>query len=80
MAISRKMQMHEDPFVFEPSTGILKILTKYDIKVTWNNGNLCSIMDCATPNVAMMGRKKTSDSLLMLRNVTISTYPVVWSM
>ena len=31
VAISSKMQMHEDPFFFEPS--ILNIRTKYDITV-----------------------------------------------
>ena len=74
MAILSKMQMHEDPFFFEPPS-ILNIHTKYDIKV--ERRQLAFNYGMRNPRSGEDG-KEENDGMLILRIVTVK-YPVVWS-
>ena len=74
LAISSKMQMHEDPFFFEPS--ILNIRTKYDITV--EQLQLAFNYGMCNPESGDDG-KEENDGMLVLRIVTVK-HPVAWSM
>ena len=74
LAISSKMQMHEDPFFFEPS--ILNIRTKYDITV--EQRQLAFNYGMCNPESGDDG-KEENDGMLVLRIVTVK-HPVAWSM
>ena len=68
------MQMHEDPFFFEPS--ILNIRTKYDITV--EQRQLAFNYGMCNPESGDDG-KEENDGMLVLRIVTVK-HPVAWSM
>ena len=74
MAISSKMQMHEDPFFFKPS--ILNICTKYNVKV--ERRQLAFNYGMCNPKSGD-DRKKENNGMKVLRIVTVK-HPVAWSM
>jgi hypothetical protein len=67
------MQMHEDPFFFEPS--ILNIRTKYDIVV--EQRQLAFNYGMCNPESGD-DVKEENDGMLVLRIVTVK-HPVAWS-
>jgi hypothetical protein len=74
LAISIKMQMHEDPFFFEPS--ILNIRTKHDMKV--EQRQLAFNFGMRNPKSCNDG-KEENVGMLVLKLVTVK-HPVVWPM
>ena len=67
IAISSKMQMHEDPFFFEPS--ILNIGSKYDIKV--EHRQIAFNCGIRNPESGCDEKEENDGTMLVLRIVTV---------